>query len=142
MARKMTKAQSKGSGLLALVVLSFAGIAKFFETVGWVIPVLTVLAGIAAYFWYQHDKQQKRLQYLRSKYSSEEVVQDIFQGRFWQGQTEDQLKDALGAPSEVDNKVLKTKTRQVWKYQPRGGNRFGLRITVEDGYVTGWEKKS
>lgn len=142
MARKMTKAQSKGLGLLALIALPFIGIAKLFETIGWVIPVLVVMVFAAAFFWFEHDKKQKRLKYLRTKYSSEDVVQKILQGNFWQGQTQEQLKDALGAPSDIDHKLMKTKTREVWKYHPRGGNRFGLRITVEDGYVTAWDQKS
>ncbi|PKN66998.1 MAG: DUF2845 domain-containing protein, partial [Deltaproteobacteria bacterium HGW-Deltaproteobacteria-10] len=38
--------------------------------------------------------------------------------------------------------VLKTKTKKTWKYHQQGTNRFGLRVTVENGYVVGWDKKA
>lgn len=142
MSRRITKAESKALGALLIVGLPIAGIVKFFEAVGWVIPIALMAAGISLFIWYQHDKKQKRLLYLRAKYQDEALVQKIFQGYFWQGQNEDQLQDALGPPAAVDHKVLKTKTRDIWKYQHQGANRFGLRITVEDGYVTGWDKRA
>lgn len=141
MARRMTKAESKGIGILALIALPVVGIMKIFETVGWVIPAVIFIGAVSIYFWVLHDRKQKRLQYLRDKYKVEEVVQKIFQGHFWQGQTEDQLMDSLGSPVAIDKKLLKTKRREVWKYSHQGANRFGLRITVEDGYVTGWDQK-
>ncbi|WP_231701977.1 hypothetical protein [Halopseudomonas sabulinigri] len=141
MARRMTKAESKAVGVLAIIALPVLAVVKLFETVGWVIPVAAVVVAIALFIWYQRDKKKRRLTYLREKYDNEEVVQKIFQGYFWQGQSEEQLRDALGPPTDIDNKLLKTKTRDVWKYHHQGGNRFGLRITVENGYVTGWDKK-
>lgn len=142
MARRITKAESKLIGVLALIALPIAGIMKIFETVGWIIPGVVVAAAVAIFFWLKYDKKRKLLLYLRKKYESEELVQKIFQGYFWQGQSEAQLLDALGSPAAVDQKLLKTKTRDVWKYRHQGGNRFALRITVEDGYVTGWDQKS
>jgi hypothetical protein len=70
------------------------------------------------------------------------LVQKIFNGYFWQGQTEAQLMDSLGPPVAIDNKLLKTKVREVWKYRQQGVNRFALRITVEDGYVSSWDQKA
>ena len=141
MTRRMKKAESKTLGILVLIGLPIVGLAKFFEAVGWVIPTVGAAAAVAFFIWYQHEKKQKRLSYLREKYQDEEVVQKIFQGYFWQGQSEEQLRDSLGPPADIDNKVLKTKTRDVWKYHHQGANRFGLRITVENGCVTGWDKK-
>ncbi|WP_113063881.1 hypothetical protein [Oleiagrimonas sp. MCCC 1A03011] len=69
-------------------------------------------------------------------------MQRIFEGYFWQGQTEEQLIDSLGPPVAKDHKLLKTIDRKVWKYQQTGVNRFYLRITVEDGHVMGWDKKA
>ncbi len=142
MARKMTKAEGKAFGVLAIVALPIVGIVKIFETVGWIIPIGLVAGVIGFFIWYQSDKKKRRLSYLRDKYEDEELVQKILQGYFWQGQSEEQLRDSLGAPIDVDHKVLKTKTREIWKYQHQGANRFGLRITVENGYVTGWDKKA
>jgi hypothetical protein len=37
---------------------------------------------------------------------------------------------------------MKTKTKEVWKYHQRGANRYGLKITLENGRVVGWENKA
>jgi hypothetical protein len=97
---------------------------------------------MALVFRARHQKKVRRIAYLRSKYDDEQIVQKIFQGYFWNGQTEEQLYDSLGPPVDVDTKALKTKTKEVWKYGHRGGNRYGLRITLENGCVSGWENKS
>jgi hypothetical protein len=141
MARRIIKTESKAIGVLALIALPIVGVIKLFDAVGWAIPVIVTIAAIALFVWYQHYKKQKRLSYLRGKYKNEEVVRKIFEGYFWQGQSEEQLRDSLGQPIDIDQKMLKTKTRNVWKYHHRGGNRFGLRITVENGYVAGWDEK-
>jgi hypothetical protein len=126
---------------IVIGLLGYA-IVKMFEAVGWVIPILLIIASIGLVVWYQIDKAKKRLAYLRGKYHDEELVQQIYQGEFWQGQSEEQLRDALGPPVDVDQKLLKTKTKEVWKYDHRGGNRFGLRVIVENDYVVGWDQKS
>lgn len=142
MGRTVTKAENTLIAAAVVIGLPFYGLMKIFETVGWIIPVAAVVAVVILVVWYQHDKKQKRLSQLRQKYQNEEVVQKIFNGYFWQGQTEEQLRDSLGPPVDVDHKLLKTKTKNVWKYQHQGANRFGLRITVENGYVTGWDEKT
>jgi hypothetical protein len=35
---------------------------------------------------------------------------------------------------------MKSKVREVWKYEHQGANRFSLRITLENGIVTGWQR--
>jgi len=62
-------------------------------------------------------------------------------GSFWQGQTYEQLIDALGSPADVDTKVLKQTVRETWKYQRRGERQVGLRIMFENNLVVGWEQK-
>jgi uncharacterized membrane protein len=59
----------------------------------------------------------------------------------WEGQTEDELIDSLGEPIEVDQKILKTKSKEIWKYKKTGKGRFGLRVTLENNRVVGWEIK-
>lgn len=142
MGRRITKTESKA--LVALLIIGFPiyWIVKLFESVGWVMPAVLSVGTGALFVLYKHYKKRKRLSYLRAKYQDEELVQKIFQGYFWHGQSEEQLRDSLGPPADVDHKMLKTKTRDIWKYQHRGANRFGLRVTVEDGYVTGWDKKA
>jgi hypothetical protein len=142
MAKRMTKAESTLIAAAVVIGVPIYGVAKLFEAVGWVIPTLTVGAVIAFFVWQRHHKKQKRLSYLREKYRDENLAQKIFGGYFWQGQTEEQLRDSLGEPVEIDNKLLKTKTKEIWKYHRQGANRFRLRITIEDGLVSGWDKKA
>ena len=75
------------------------------------------------------------------KYRNTTLVDKIMQGMFWQGQPASQLIDSLGKPLDIDQKVLKTKTKEVWKYNETGKNRYALKITLENGEVVGWDKK-
>lgn len=61
--------------------------------------------------------------------------------QIWQGQTAAQLVDSIGSPSAIDNKLLKTKKKEIWKYHPTSPTRFNLKITLEDDIVVGWDKK-
>lgn len=142
MAKRMTKAESTAIAILAIIAIPIYAAAKLIEATGWVPIVLVVGAAIAGWFWYQYDKKKKRLAYLREKYQDEDLVEKIFEGYFWQGQSESQLQDSLGEPEAVDRKVLKTKTKEIWKYNHQGANRYALRITVENGEVIGWDKKT
>lgn len=142
----MSKRTSKAEGallMLAIVVgLPIYFAAKVFEATGWVIPMAVVIGIIALVQWNKYAKKQRRLAYLRAKYHDEDVVQKINEGYFWTGQTQEQLRDSLGAPAAIDNKILKTMTREVWKYRPAGANRYRLRITVENGRVATWDQKN
>jgi hypothetical protein len=142
MARRLRKAEANAIGLLIIVAIPIYVAAKIFESVGWVIPVVAVITAIALYGWYRQRQKTKRLEYLRGKYHDEELVQKIFNGYFWQGQTAEQLEDSLGRPVAVDDKRLKTKTKEIWKYQHQSANRYALRITVENGVVIGWDQKA
>lgn len=84
---------------------------------------------------------KKRREALIKKYGDAEVVARIMKKKFWQGQTHEQLRDSLGRPLDTDEKVLKTKTKEIWKYNRFGKSRYGLRITLENGVVVGWEQK-
>lgn len=141
MARRASKVEGAFLGLLLVIGLPLYLVNKAAESVGWsVLGGAVIILAIISMFL-KHNKKQRRLKYLRDKYMDEGIVQKIYEGYFWQGQTAEQLKDSLGAPAAVDNKLLKTKTREIWKYHPTGRNRYALRVTVEDGNVTGWDKK-
>lgn len=142
MAKRTTKAEATLIALVLIIGVPIYLVSKMVENTGWVIPVVAIIAAVILLIWYQYNKKQKRLAYLREKYKDEEIVQSIYDGYFWQGQTEEQLNDALGAPLVIDRKVLKAKTKEIWKYNSQGANRYGLRITVENGYVVGWDKKA
>ncbi len=142
MARRSTKAENTLIAFALIIGLPIYGISKIFETAGWVIPSLIIVGVLALIALYKHNKKQQRLAYLCEKYKDETIAQKIYDGYFWEGQTSEQLLASLGNPEAVDNKLLKTKTKEIWKYNRQGVNRFALRITVENGYVVGWDKKA
>lgn len=103
-----------------------------------------VFLGLAVCAWLliSNHLTKKRREALLAKYGDKDVVDMIMKHMFWQGQTPAQLTDSLGSPVDVDRKVMKTKTREVWKYNETGKGRYALRITLEDALVVGWDKKS
>jgi hypothetical protein len=78
---------------------------------------------------------------LMMKCKDEELIERLMKESFWVGQTKEQLIDSLGEPLDVIQKVLKTKVKEVWKYEQTGKNRYGLKITLDDGVVVGWHQK-
>ncbi|WP_298017832.1 DUF2845 domain-containing protein [uncultured Castellaniella sp.] len=100
---------------------------------------------VVVWIWASSALKKKRLAerraYLMSKYHDPRIVDRIMSRTMWQGQTEEQLTDALGGPVDIDQKVMKNKVRETWKYRQQGANRFGLRITLENGIVVGWDQK-
>lgn len=83
-----------------------------------------------------------RKQYLWTKYRDKKLVDRLYNKYFWQGQTAEQLKDSIGSPVDIDRKVLKTKTKETWKYGQYQKGCFRQKVFLEDGYVVGWEQKS
>lgn len=70
-----------------------------------------------------------------------EVAMKISQGQIWVGQSREQLVAALGEPDSVDEKVLKTKVKNTYKYQETAKGKFALRVTLDDDEVVGWEDR-
>lgn len=104
----------------------------------WYHWLLLIIVGIIVYNHYTTKWRRKRLM---EKYKNEKIVDLIMKKSFWQGQTEEQLIDSLGRPLDIDQKVLKTKTKEVWKYNRTAKNRYGLKITLENAEVIGWDQK-
>lgn len=128
--------------VLGIIGLIFVTIQKIFNTLGVAVSIAICIAIIWLLITYSKEKRKKRVEYLRSKYGEETIVQHILQRHVWEGQTSAQLSDSLGSPVSIDKKLLKTKSREIWKYNHRGANRYGLRITLDNDVVTGWEQKS
>jgi hypothetical protein len=101
-----------------------------FGAVGLVVLVATVC--VWAY--------RRRRRHLIERYGDPEIARQIMKCVLWKGETQEQLLESLGRPADIDQKVLKTKTKEVWKYRPTARNRFGLKVTLDDGIVTGWEQ--
>jgi outer membrane protein assembly factor BamE (lipoprotein component of BamABCDE complex) len=104
-------------------------------TVGILAAAGALLLGLDAYTRWMRRK------ILMAKYGDAEAVAKIMRHVIWQGMTADQVADALGEPEIKEQKVMKTKTVETWKYGQKTRTRFKWRITIEDGLVTGWEEK-
>lgn len=127
----------------ALYTLTLGGVGVF-----WLIDLLSKKTGRKALDIANEKKINllSALTYKRDllmqKYNDhEELVDLIMNKQFTQGMPAEALKDSIGEPVAVDRKVLKTKVKEVWKYEPAGAGRFNLKISLDDDVVTGWEKK-
>lgn len=138
----MTKKQTEGIGILVIFAIIIGGIAKFFEAVGFIFPAIVVTLCLALYLYSKKQKAKQRYEYLIQKYRDEEIVTNIIDKTVWQGESEEQLIDSLGKPEAIDNKLLKTKKKEVYKYNHQGSNRYRLRITLENDVVVGWDQKA
>ena len=83
---------------------------------------------------------RQRRKHLVEKYGDPEIAHRMMKGIIWQGETREQLLESLGKPVDTDEKVLKTKTKEIWKYHRTARNRFGLKVTLDDGIVVAWDK--
>jgi hypothetical protein len=104
-------------------------------TVGILAGLGALLLGLDAY------TRWVRRKILMAKYNDPLAVDKIMRHAIWQGMTAPQVVDALGEPELKEQKVMKTKTVETWKYGQKTRTRFRWRITLEDGVVTGWEEK-
>ena len=77
---------------------------------------------------------------LSTRFGSE-IAKLIMSGSIHQGMTEEMVIESWGRPADIDKEVLKTKTRQTWKYNQMGTNRFRDRVLFEDGIVVGWKNQ-
>lgn len=107
--------------------------------------ILIYIAGAIFLIWLldaliKGYRRHKRRQALIEKYGHQEG-EDIFNGKVWQGMTAEQLRDSWGEPEDIDSKVMKSKSRQTWKYGQTGRNRFKERIYLENDQVVGWKEQ-
>lgn len=100
-----------------------------------------VLWKLSAFFAHRF-LDRKREQRLMAKYNDSEVVKLIMTKSYWQGQTSEQLIESIGQPVDIEKKVLKSKTKETWKYHQVRKGQFGLRVMLEDNVVIGWEQKA
>lgn len=122
---------------LPIILLSALAIS-ISENGLWLFVIIgLLLEGIRRIFAYQ-----KRKRILFDKYADNEIVSKILKREIWSGQTQEQLLESLGKPHQIDHKLLKKTKREIWKYYRQGKNRYGLRVTVDNGIVIGWDKKS
>jgi|GEM_PF-601178 len=65
----------------------------------------------------------------------------IENGILWVGASKEMVEEMFGKPMEIEDKYLMTKSRCIYKYYQVGINRFLLRVTIDDGFVTRWDDK-
>ncbi len=82
-----------------------------------------------------------RAEKIRLKYADQGIAQKIIDRTIWVGMTGEMLKDAYGEPLKVDQKVMKSKVREVWKYRQLTKTQYGTKITIENNVVTSWDIK-
>lgn len=125
------------AGLIGLMALW-----TFRETIsGWWFLGGLFLYAVVTLALYQTARDNKRWNRLMEKYGDEQAVERIMKRVYWEGMTDDMLRDALGHPDSMDESRQSGKGTQTWKYHPDGKNRFKLRITVTNGVVTGWQQR-
>ena len=135
---------------LSILFIPIIILQYLYEAVGGIGITIILLGTVALIVWglvnAENKRQEtikKRRDYLMVKYNHDaDLVEDIMNNRVWQGQLSVELIDSLGNPVATDEKVLKTKKKEVWKYQHQGGNRYNLRITLDDDVVVGWDLKT
>ena len=119
-------------GMVLVVILGVAAIALIIGR--------SILAS-AAQKKEREERRRAHAAYIYGKYGHSKVAEDILNQVIWTGESGEQLRDSLGRPIDIDQKVLKTKKKEVWKYAQTGTNRFGLRITLDNDVVVGWDEK-
>lgn len=103
---------------------------------GVVVVILVIVAVINAAM-----KAEERKQRIYQKYGRTRIAENIIAKTIWIGETADQLFESLGQPLDIDQKVLKTKKKEIWKYNQTGTNRYSLKITLDNDIVVGWDLK-
>ena len=79
-----------------------------------------------------------RRRHLTKKYGPQEAAR-IIAREVWQGMTAEQLTESRGHPADIGREIIRTRTKETWKYGQTGKNRFQNRIYLEDGIVIGWK---
>ncbi len=82
--------------------------------------------------------RQRRWENLVARFG-EQNARRIVDRDLWVGATTEMVLEMFGPPSDVSEKVLKTKTKRVYRYDAFGGPR-GLKIKLDNDEVVGWEK--
>ena len=85
--------------------------------------------------------EAERKSRIYAKYGSTPLAEKLVGRIIWAGETAVELRYSLGEPLDIDQKVLKTKKKEIWKYNKTGTNRYGLKVTLDNDLVVGWDQK-
>jgi hypothetical protein len=146
MARRSSADSSAGVAIIVIICIAFA-VYRWIEQNVLIasISACALLGLFIAYKAHQSNQQkiawERRSAYLLGKYKKQDIVDKILNREYWKGQTTDQLEDSIGAAHAVDRQVLKTKTKETWKYHEVKRGQFSTRIEIENGKVVDWSAK-
>ncbi|MFK7912463.1 MAG: DUF2845 domain-containing protein [Pseudomonadales bacterium] len=91
--------------------------------------------------WRNYREIRKR-EALLERFGDPAIVDDLLAQVIWQGETAAQVQASLGEPVAIEAKARRTKKQEVWKYGHEGGNRYRLRITLDDDIVARWDLRT
>jgi hypothetical protein len=109
----------------------------------WIVAGIFIVLGVAV-LWFAAFALAKRSRYARllQKYGGDQKLVDALMTKtIWQGMTAEQLRDSWGEPVSIEEKVMKTKIKQVFKYKQVAKDRYRDKVTLEDGVIVGWDQK-
>lgn len=87
----------------------------------------------------EEGRARLRFDYLEARFGRS-IAQAIWAHRYWQGATTEMIIESLGAPADVKEHVLKTKTKTTYCYRPIDPRRYALKVHFENGVVVGWDE--
>jgi hypothetical protein len=115
--------------------------ALAFLAAAFVLTVVVIAKTDAAQRAQREAEQAARLAALTARFGAEHARR-IMNGEYWQGATVEMMHEAFGAPADVKQRVMKTKTRETHCYDETGKNRYALRLHFENGVLVGWDVSS
>lgn len=68
-----------------------------------------------------------------------ETARLIMDQQIFRGMTKEMLEESRGEPVDLEEECLRAKTKQTWKYNQVGVNRYKERIYLENHVVVGWK---
>lgn len=138
--------------VLAVPALAIVGRIAKESSVGALVTVALCIFGL--FWWQSHRSNAARDRVLAEEQAANEARWNSLCQRFgpdgahriwtqtlWVGAPSDAVSAMFGPPIDVDERVMKTRRTLTLKYFPKGADRYGLRVFVEDGVVAGWEDK-
>lgn len=87
--------------------------------------------------------EQRRLAAERQRLIDKYGIVDaerILARQVWQGMTHEQLIESWGNPVDQEVEIKRAKTKETWKYNQIGRNRYASRVFLENGVVIGWKQ--
>lgn len=100
--------------------------------------ILSAICAVLLFVGLRVVRASRRKRRLTSEYGAE-VAEMIIARRVWQGMTARQLIESWGSPADIGREIIRTKTKETWKYGRTGKNRYSDRVYLENGVVIGWK---